>query len=63
LQQLVRLFGDATYFLEQLIKGLRAKRREGTWDRSMGVKQRATGNIGENADVAFALPDDLDEAE
>jgi four helix bundle protein len=36
LQQLIRLFGDATYFLEQLIKGLRAKRKEGTWDREMG---------------------------
>ena len=42
LEQLISLFGDTTYFLEQLIKGLRAKRKEGTWDRSMGVKEKTT---------------------
>jgi four helix bundle protein len=36
-QKLTHLFGDTSYFLENLIKSLRAKRKDGTWDRSMGV--------------------------
>jgi four helix bundle protein len=59
LKQLIRLYGDTTYFLEQLIKGLRAKRKEGTWDRSMGVKDETTDYIGGDADVPFMLPDKL----
>jgi four helix bundle protein len=58
LKQLVRLYGDTTYFLEQLIKGLRAKRKEGTWDRSMGVKDATTDYIAGDADVPFTLPED-----
>jgi len=59
LEQLIRLYGDTTYFLEQLIKGLRAKRKEGTWDRNMGVKEEAGEyGVGE-ADVPFTLPDGI----
>lgn len=58
-EQLIRLYGDTTYFLEQLIKGLRAKRREGTWDRSMGVKEQGAGYVASDADVPFTLPDEL----
>jgi hypothetical protein len=32
---MLRRFGDTTYFLEQLMKGLWAKREEGTWNRTM----------------------------
>ncbi|NIN64178.1 MAG: four helix bundle protein [Anaerolineae bacterium] len=57
LQNLIRLYGDASYFLENLIKGLRTKRKEGTWDRSMGVKEETPDYIAEDADVPFTLPD------
>lgn len=59
LKQLLQHFGDATYFLEQLIKALRAKCKEGTWDRSMGVKEDALGYVAGDADILFALPDDF----
>lgn len=59
LEQLVSLFGDATYFLERLIKGLRAKRKDGTWDRSMGVKEEAAEYAVDDAQVPFSLPDEL----
>lgn len=39
LAEVLRLYGDATFFLEQLLKGLKTKRKEGGWDRSMGVKE------------------------
>jgi four helix bundle protein len=59
LEQLIRLYGDTTYFLEQLIKGLRAKRKEGTWDRNMGVKEDGGEyGVGE-ADVPSRLPDGI----
>jgi four helix bundle protein len=64
LEELIRLFGDATYLLEQLIKGLRAKRKQGTWDRSMGVKEQTSayiaGDEDADADVPFSLPDEED---
>jgi four helix bundle protein len=59
LVQLIRLYGDATYFLEQLIKGLRAKRKEGTWDRSMGVREKTADYVAGDADVPFTIPDEL----
>jgi len=40
LTRLLALYGDATYYLEQLIKSLRAKRQEGDWDRSLGVHEQ-----------------------
>jgi hypothetical protein len=57
LEQVIRLFGDATYFLEQLIEGLRAKRKDGTWDRSMGVKEQTVDYVTEDADLPFTLPE------
>jgi four helix bundle protein len=57
LEQTIRLFGDATYFLEQLIKGLRAKRKDGTWDRSMGVKEQTADYVTEDADLPFTPPE------
>jgi hypothetical protein len=57
LEQIIRLFGDATYFLEQLIKGLRAKRKDGTWDRNMGVKEQTLDYVTEDADLPFTLPE------
>lgn len=57
LDQLIRLFGDTTFMLEQLIKGLRAKRKDGTWDRSMGVKEEPAEYVAGDADVPFNLPD------
>ncbi|HOR00531.1 MAG TPA: four helix bundle protein [Anaerolineae bacterium] len=59
LDRLVRLYGDTTFFLEQLIKGLRAKRQEGTWDRSMGVKEASADYTTDDGSASLALPDDL----
>lgn len=50
LDRLIHVFGDTTYFLEQLIKSLRTKRKEGTWDRNMGVKE-SPGNYDFSGDV------------
>jgi hypothetical protein len=57
---LVRLFGDATFFLERLIKSLRAKRKEGAWDRSMGVKEGTAEYTADDADMPFALPEEIE---
>jgi four helix bundle protein len=62
LQHLIRLYGDATYFLEQLIKGLRAKRESGTWDRSLSAKEEPGVYIADDASRSFTLPDDLPES-
>lgn len=59
LERLVQLFGDATFFLEQLIKGLHAKRRKGTWDRDLGVKDLPAAYRAGDADIPFAPPDHL----
>jgi four helix bundle protein len=39
LAELIKRFGDTTYFLEELIKSLKAKQKDGSWDRSYGVKE------------------------
>jgi four helix bundle protein len=39
LKPIIRVFGDTSFFLEQLIKGLRQKRKDGDWDRSLGVRE------------------------
>lgn len=41
LEQLLHLYSDTTWLLEKLIKSLRAKRQDGTWDRNLGVKEEA----------------------
>ena len=59
LERLVALFGDATFFLEQLIKGLRAKRQEGTWDRGSGTKDSPASHEAGDADIPFTPPEHL----
>lgn len=49
LERIIRHYGDATYMLEQLIKGLRAKRNENTWDRSLGVREESAEYVVEDA--------------
>jgi hypothetical protein len=61
LEQLIRLFGDTSYFLEQLIKGLRAKRKEGTWDRSMGIKDGIADYTAGDADAPFTLQEESED--
>ncbi len=56
LKPLLHLYSDATWFLEQLIKGLRAKRQEGNWDRNMGIKEETVSyNTDHDADDSFIL--------
>ena len=55
---LLPLFSDASFMLEKLIKGLRKKRTEGTWDRTLTAKEPPAEYIAEDADVLFALPED-----
>jgi four helix bundle protein len=59
LEQLLRLYHDATWFLEQLIKGLRAKRQEGDWDRSMGIKESPVNYGIDDANMPLTLPEEL----
>lgn len=47
LTEVLRLYGDATFFLEQLLKGLKTKQKQGGWDRTMGVKEDIAGYIVE----------------
>ena len=59
LARILALYGDATYHLEQLIKSLRAKRQEGTWDRSLGVREPTEPyQVFPSSDI-FELPDDF----
>ena len=39
LARLLKLYGDALYFLGELMKGLKQKQKDGDWDKSMGVKE------------------------
>ncbi len=39
LTELIKRFGDTTYFLEELIKSLKAKQKDGSWDRTYGIKE------------------------
>jgi len=59
LTQLLQLYSDATYNLEQLIKSLRAKRQEGTWDRSLGVRDASVSYQVHSSDLPFELPEDF----
>jgi four helix bundle protein len=58
LQRLIHLYGDTTFFLEQLIKGLRAKRDAGDWDRSLHAKEERAEYMSDDASQPFMLPDD-----
>lgn len=59
LAQLLQLYSDATYNLEQLIKSLRAKRQEGTWDRSLGVRDASVSYQVHSSDLPIELPEDF----
>ena len=61
LRQLTQLYGDTSYFLEQLIKSLRAKRKDGTWDRSMGVREEGVDYVVDDSDATFNLSDEEEE--
>lgn len=39
LTHLLKLYGDALYFLGELMKGLKQKQRDGGWDKDMGLKE------------------------
>jgi four helix bundle protein len=57
LTRLVKMFGDTTYFLEELIKGLRVKQKDGSWDRSLGTKEPFPEYNLSDAAIPFATPD------
>ncbi len=59
LARLLDLYSDATYHLEQLIKSLRAKRQEGAWDRSLGVREAPVSYDVHSLDLPFELPEDF----
>jgi four helix bundle protein len=59
LQRLLDLCSDATYHLEQLIRSLRAIRQDGTWDRSMGVREEPVPYEIHPPDQPFELPEAL----
>jgi four helix bundle protein len=61
LKPLLKHFSDATYFLEGLIKSLRTKRKEGTWDRSLGVKEETGEYLTPDAEIPLMLPDEFPE--
>jgi hypothetical protein len=59
LVHLLLLYRDTTFMLEKLIKGLRAKREAGDWDRSLQAKEPPPEYSAEDADIPFTSPDDL----
>jgi len=56
---LLRIYGDATYFLERLIKSLRKKRKDGDWDRSMGVREQPAEYVAGATPTEVDLPEDM----
>jgi len=59
LEQLLVIYRDASFMLEKLIKGLRAKRSQGDWDRSLKAKEQPAEYQAGDADVEFMSPDEL----
>ncbi len=59
LETVLRTFGDATYFLEELIKSLRAKRKQGGWDRNLGVAEDQAEYHIDSPDDALILSEDF----
>lgn len=57
LTELLEQYGDATFFLEKLIEGLKKKQRAGDWDKSFGAKEEAAGYSARDADHKFMSPD------
>ncbi|MDW8269791.1 MAG: four helix bundle protein [Anaerolineae bacterium] len=58
LTHLLGLYSDATYYLEQLIKSLYAKRNEGTWNRDLAVRE-SSGSYDISPFEPIELPEDL----
>lgn len=61
LAELLELYGDTTFFLERLIVSLKKKQRDGTWDKSFGVKEAGGVYAAEDADQSFELPEKIAE--
>ena len=60
---LLEQYGDATFFLERLIVGLKKKQQAGDWDKSLGVKEAEASYAAQDADLPFELPEDKDSEE
>jgi four helix bundle protein len=58
LADLLEQYGDSTYFLEHLITGLKKKQKDGSWDKSFGVKESREEYGTEDADVPFEIPEE-----
>ena len=63
LTTLLEQYGDATFFLERLIIGLKKKQKVGDWDKSFGVKEADAAYIAEDADYPFMLPEEIKDSE
>lgn len=61
LTDLLEQYGDATFFLERLITGLKKKQKTGEWDKSFGVKEAGVVYAAEDADQPFELPEEVSE--
>ena len=56
-------YGDATFFLERLIAGLKKKQQAGDWDKSFGVKEAGAIYAAQDADLPFELPEEIKDSE
>ena len=61
LTSLLEQYGDATFFLERLIAGLKKKQKAGDWDKSFGVKESSEAYVAEDADLPFGLLEGISE--
>jgi four helix bundle protein len=61
LRELLTLYSDASYFLEQLIKALRAEGKKGRWNRDSSMREVAEEYIVNNSELFFSPPDQIDE--
>lgn len=56
LAALLEQYGDATFFLEKLIQGLKKKQQAEDWDKSLGTRDTSADYIADDADYPFILP-------
>ncbi len=54
---LLEQYGDATFFLEKLIQGLKKKQQAGDWDRNLGTREPGENYMIEDADYPFETPE------
>jgi four helix bundle protein len=59
LTDILKTFSNTTYFLEQLIKSLHENRKEGTWDRTLGVGEEKEAYQTDTLSLEFELPEDF----